>query len=486
MKVLIVSSEAVPFAKTGGLADVCGALPRALRRIGIEADIALPLYGSIDPDRYGLAPAGPEFPVPLAHHLEPGSVEEATVGGDLHAYFVRNDRYFHREFLYGTKDGDYVDNCERFTFFCRALMEWIRRTGRRYDVIHCNDWQAALIPAYIKTLYAGEPAFRGTGSLFTVHNLGYQGIFWNHDLPLTGLGWELFTPQGVEFYGKLNVLKAGLVFADLLSTVSPTYAREVQTAEYGYGLEGVLHERREALVGILNGVDYDEWNPQTDRFIAAPYSADDLSGKRVCRAELLREFGWADDVAEPVAGFVGRLNAQKGVDLIEQAGDWIAGAPMRLVVLGAGERRYEDSLTALAARFPGRISVRLGYDNRLAHLIEAGSDLYLMPSRYEPCGLNQIYSLRYGAIPVVRSTGGLADTVVDADANPAEGTGFAFPGYEAGELTGAIGRALDAFRDPARREAIVRRGMTRDFSWDASARDYARLYERVASMAARP
>ncbi len=485
MKVLIVSSEAVPFAKTGGLADVCGALPGALRRIGIEADIALPFYGSIDPARFGTMHAGSSIPVPLGHREEAGSVDEIVGGDGFRTFLVRNDRLFHREFLYGTKDGDYVDNCERFTFFCRALMEWIRRTGRHYDVIHCNDWQSALIPAYLKTLYSHDPAFHGTGSLFTIHNLGYQGIFWNHDLPLTGLGWDLFTPQGVEFYGKLNVLKAGLVFADLLSTVSPTYAREVQTGEYGYGLEGVLHERREALVGILNGVDYDEWNPATDRFIAAPYSADDLSGKLACRAELLREFGLHDSPDEPVAGFIGRLSEQKGVDLIERAGEWIAGSPMRLVVLGLGERRYEDALTELAGRFPGRISVRLGYDNRLAHMIEAGSDLYLMPSRYEPCGLNQIYSLRYGAIPVVRKTGGLADTVVDADAFPSDGTGFVFSGYDSGEFTGAVARALEAFRDTARRDSIIRRGMTRDFSWDASARAYAALYGRVAAMAAR-
>jgi starch synthase len=486
MKVLIVSSEAVPFAKTGGLADVCGALPAALRRVGVEADIALPFYGCIDPVRFGVVPAGGDFPVPIGHRDEPGSVVSAGIGDGARAWFVRNDRFYHREFLYGTKDGDYVDNCERFTFFCRALVEWLRRSGRHYDVIHCNDWQAALIPAYLKTLYADDPAFRGTGSLFTVHNLGYQGIFWNHDLPLTGLGWDLFTPQGVEFYGNLNVMKAGLQFADLLSTVSPTYAREIQTHEYGYGLEGVLHERRESLVGILNGIDYDEWNPATDRFVAAPYSADDLSGKRACREDLLREFGWTGEVDEPVAGFVGRLNAQKGIDLVVQAGEWIANSRMRMVVLGLGERHYEDSLTDLAARFPERVSVRLGYDNRLAHMIEAGSDLYLMPSRYEPCGLNQIYSLRYGTIPIVRNTGGLADTVLDADAFPDDGTGFKFDAYDAGALIHAMSRAVDAWHDPARRQAIIRRGMTSDFSWDASARAYAGLYARVAAMAAKP
>jgi len=479
MRVLVASSEIVPFAKTGGLADVTGALPKALRKIGVEADCILPLYRGIDREKHPMSQSGPPVRVPLGHREETGFVEEADAGGGVRAFLVRCDRFFDREFFYGTRDGDYVDNCERFTFFCRAVMEWIVRSGRRYDILHCNDWQTALVPAYVRTLYAGEEAFRATGTVFTVHNLGYQGLFWNHDLPITGLGWELFTPQGVEFYGKLNLMKAGLVFSDVLSTVSATYSREIQTAEYGYGLEGVLYERRDDLYGILNGVDYDDWDPASDRLTAAPYSKEDLSGKAACRADLLAEFGWSPAASEPVIGLIGRLTAQKGFDLIEQIGNWLAGQSLRVVMLGTGERKYEEEMYALSRRHPERISVRLAFDNRLAHKIEAGADMYLMPSRYEPCGLNQIYSLKYGTVPIVRNTGGLADTVVDADENPGGGTGFKFTGYDATELQNALSRALTAFGDRGRWEAIVRRGMEMDFSWEASAREYVALYDKA-------
>jgi len=478
MKILLASSEIVPFAKTGGLADVCGALPKALRRIGVEADCILPYYRTVDAARPALKGEAEAIDVPVGHRQEPGTVEEARIADGGSAFLVRNARYFDREFLYGTKDGDYVDNCERFTFFCRAVMEWIRASGRRYDVIHCNDWQTALIPVYMKTLYAGRAPFAEAGTVYTVHNLGYQGLFWNHELPMIGLGWDVFTPQGLEFYGKINLMKGGLVFADILSTVSATYSREIQNKEYGYGLEGVLYERRDDLYGIVNGIDYDEWNPATDRWIAANYSAADLSGKKACRDDLLAAFGLAA-TDEPVVGIIGRLTGQKGFDLLEEVGEWLAAQPLRLVILGAGERQYEESIRALGEKYPDRIALRVAYDNALAHKIEAGADMYLMPSRYEPCGLNQIYSLIYGTVPVVRDTGGLADTVVDADRNPSEGTGFAFHEYDAGELKDAISRALAAFAERGRWGAIVRRGMARDFSWEASAREYVVLYEKA-------
>jgi len=478
VKILIAASEGVPFSKTGGLADVTGALPKALRRIGVEADCVMPLYRCIDRERFPLRGQGQGIRVPLGHLEEAGTVEEADAGGGVTAFLVRNDRYFDREFLYGTKDGDYVDNCERFTFFCRGVMEWILRSGHRYDIVHCNDWQTGLIPAYVKTLYAGMEAFRKTGTVFTVHNLGYQGLFWNHDLPLTGLGWDLFTPQGLEFYGKLNLMKAGLVFADILTTVSATYSREIQTPEYGYGLEGVLYERREDLYGIVNGVDDEEWQPATDRFLAANFSAGDLRGKAACRRDLLAEFGLSSrDV--PVIGLIGRLTAQKGFDLVEQIGEWLAGQRLRVVILGTGERRYEEAMEELGRKYPDRISIRVAYDNALAHKIEAGADMFLMPSRYEPCGLNQIYSLKYGTVPIVRETGGLADTVLDADARPAAGTGFTFRRYEAEDLKDAIARALAAWADRKRWEAIVSRGMAMDFSWEGSAREYVSLYEKA-------
>ncbi len=479
MKVLIASSEIVPFAKTGGLADVTGSLSRALRRAGVEADCVLPLYRAVDRNRFPLMQTGPPVRVPLGHREEMGVIEEADGGGGVRAFLIRNDRYFDREFLYGTKDGEYADNCERFTFFCRAVMEWLVRTGRRYDILHCNDWQTGLLPVYVKTLYSDEEATRSAGTVFTVHNLGYQGLFWNHDLPQTGLGWDLFTPQGLEFYGKLNLMKAGLVFADILSTVSPTYSLEIQTPEYGYGLEGVLYERRTDLYGIINGIDNDEWSPSTDRLIAQRYSRDDLSGKKACRADLLSEFGWTGTVEEPVIGMVGRLTAQKGMDLLVEIGEWLAGQRVRVVLLGFGERTYEEAMTELGRKYPDRISVRVAYDNRLAHKLEAGSDIYLMPSRYEPCGLNQIYSLKYGTVPVVRHTGGLADTVIDADADPAGGTGFKFKGYNAAELKDAVSRALAAFGDRPRWERIVGRGMEKDFSWGPSAKEYVALYEKA-------
>jgi starch synthase len=478
MKVLVASSEIVPFAKTGGLADVCGALPKALRRIGVEADCVLPLYRCVDRTRFPFSGPGEAVLVPLGTGEEPGSVEETDAGDGVRAFLVRNDRYFDREFLYGTRDGDYVDNSERFTFFCRAVMEWIARSGRRYDIIHCNDWQTALLPVYVKTLYAGLEPISGTGTVFTVHNLGYQGLFWNHDLPMMGLGWELFTPRGLEFYGKINLMKGGLLYADILSTVSDTYSREIQTPEYGYGLEGVLYERREDLYGIVNGIDDEEWHPATDRWIAANYSAGDLSGKAACRRDLISVFGLPEG-DEPVLGLIGRLTAQKGFDLVERIGEWLAEQPLRVVILGSGERKYEEAMEKLGRRCPDRIAIRVAYDDALAHKIEAGSDMYLMPSRYEPCGLNQIYSLKYGTVPIVRETGGLADTVADADENPAAGTGFTFRRYEAEELKGAVTRALAAYADRPRWDAIVRRGMARDFSWEASARAYVELYGKA-------
>ncbi len=479
MKILIVASEIVPFAKTGGLADVTGSLSRALRRAGVEADCVLPLYRAVDRNRFPLTQAGPSVRVPLGHREEVGTVEETDAGGGVRAFLVRNERYFDREFLYGTKDGEYADNCERFTFFCRAIMEWLGRTGRRYDVLHSNDWQSALLPAYGKTLYSHEDTIRDAATVFTIHNLGYQGLFWNHDLPLTGLGWDLFNPQGLEFFGKLNLMKAGLVFADILSTVSPTYSREIQTPEYGHGLDGVLYERREDLYGIINGIDDDEWNPATDRLIAARFSREDLSGKKECRADLLAEFGWTGPVEDPVIGMVGRLTAQKGLDLLVEIGEWLAGRRVRVVILGSGERTYEEAMAMLGRKYPDRFSVRVAYDNRLAHKIEAGSDIYLMPSRYEPCGLNQIYSLKYGTVPIVRHTGGLADTVIDADEDPAGGTGFKFTGYNAAELKDAVSRALAAFDDRPRWDGIARRGMEKDFSWGPSAREYVALYEKA-------
>ncbi|MCL1925843.1 MAG: glycogen synthase GlgA [Syntrophorhabdaceae bacterium] len=478
MKVLQVAAEAVPYAKTGGLADVAGALPKALRGLGVETDLILPFYRDVRGCRLYFRGSPEEISVRVGDKEEPGAVEEVREASGARVFLVRNDRYFDREFLYGTRDGDYGDNCERFTFFCRGVIEWIMQTGRRYDVIHCHDWQTALIPVYMKTLYADAESLADAASVFTVHNLGYQGLFYDNDLPTTGLGWDLFTHKGLEFYGRVNLMKGGLVFGDILSTVSETYSREIQKEEFGYGLEGVLYERRKELFGIVNGADYEEWNPATDRWITANYSAGDLSGKAACRRDLLAEFGFPDG-DDFIIGIIGRFTSQKGFDLIERAGDWLAGQPLRLVIIGSGERRYEESIIGLGRKYPERIAVRVAYDTALARKIEAGMDACLMPSRYEPCGLNQIYSLKYGAVPIVRNTGGLADTVVDADLYPKDGDGFIFNEYSPEALKGAVSRALAAFADRSRWKAIILRGMKKDFSWDASARKYIGLYEKA-------
>jgi len=478
MKILQVAAEAVPYAKTGGLADVAGALPKALRGIGVESDLILPFYRDVERSRLSFQGSPEEISVWFGDREESGVVEEVRDAGGGSVFLVRNDKYFDREFLYGTRDGDYGDNCERFAFFCRGVIDWILRSGRRYDVIHCHDWQTALIPVYLKTLYADVEPLASVASVFTVHNLGYQGLFYDHDLPITGLGWDLFTHKGLEFYGRVNLMKGGLVFGDILSTVSETYSREIQKEEFGYGLEGVLYERRGELFGIVNGADYDEWNPATDRWIKTNYSAYDLSGKADCRKDLLAEFGFPDG-DDFIVGIIGRFTSQKGFDLIERAGDWLAGQPLRLIIIGSGERRYEESITELGRRYPERVAVRVTYDTALAHKIEAGMDACLMPSRYEPCGLNQIYSLKYGTVPIVRNTGGLADTVVDADMYPGNGNGFIFNEYSPEALKGAVSRALAAFTDRPRWKTIIRRGMEEDFSWDSSARRYVDLYEKA-------
>ncbi|MCL2103123.1 MAG: glycogen synthase, partial [Syntrophorhabdaceae bacterium] len=423
MKVLLVSSEAVPYAKTGGLADVAGALPKVLRGIGVKADLFLPFYRDIERSKFAFRKTSDEILVRIGDREVPGMVEEIREAEGGSVFLLRNDGYFDREFLYGTRDGDYGDNCERFTFFCRGVMEWILRSGRRYDIIHCHDWHAALVPVYMKTLYA--ELFAGVASVFTVHNLGYQGRFPDYDLPMMGFGWEMFTDKALEFYGMVNFMKGGLVFGDIISTVSKTYSWEIQKGEFGYGLDGVLRERRKELFGILNGADYEEWNPATDKWIASNYSIKEFSGKTACRKDLLAEFGLPEN-NDFLIGVTGRFTSQKGFDLIHWIGDWLAEQPLRMVIIGSGERHFEESIVELGRRYPERVAVRVMYSPALAHKIQAGSDAFLIPSRYEPCGLNQIYSLKYGTVPIVRNTGGLADTVRDADISPKDGNGFVF------------------------------------------------------------
>jgi starch synthase len=392
-------------------------------------------------------------------------------------YFVVYSLFFDRAALYGTPAGDYPDNAERFALFSRAALE-IAQLHFRPDILHCHDWQSALVPVLLRSTYGRSAALGRTPVLFTIHNLGYQGLFAPDVLRPIGLPESLFTIDGLEFYGKVNLLKGGLVFSDAITTVSRGYAREIQTEEYGFGLDGLLRHRSLVLSGILNGVDYSHWNPATDRHIAARYGPDDLRGKRECKRDLLAAFGLpAARLDRPLIGIVSRLSAQKGADLISDAAQELMALDLYLLVLGSGDAVYEDLFRTLAARYPDKVGVRIAYDDALAHKIEAGSDIFLMPSRYEPCGLNQIYSLKYGTVPVVRATGGLDDTVEQFDPATGAGTGFKFQEYSGRAMLGAIRAALEAYRHADQWRRLMLCGMAQDYSWGASAAQYLRLYE---------
>ncbi len=477
MKILIATPEAVPYAKTGGLADVAGALLKEFRQKGVDASLILPLYGSIRKN-FKLRRMGKTFRIETEGRSLTGEILASGNSSAPQAYFVGCDELYDRSELYGSSRGDYPDNALRFAFFSRAVLEACRVMDLRPDVIHCNEWQTAMIPLYLRNFYAGSPALRGTSVLFTVHNLGYQGLFPASDIRFTGLGWDFFTPERLEFYGKLNFLKAGLIYSDLISTVSTTYAKEILDSENGFGLDGVLRTRKDDLYGVVNGIDYEEWDPSSDPLIPAGYSAANVRGKQRCRKELFVRTGLVDDKS-PVFGIVSRLSSQKGLDLVADTADRIVALGAKIAIVGKGEDRYQRLLSDVSALHRGRVSVTVGFEEPLAHLIYAGSDFFLMPSRYEPCGLGQLIAMRYGSIPVVRRTGGLADTVQDFDQAAAEGTGFVFRDYSSTALLGAIGRAVDAFRDKKKMRRLVANAMKADFSWGRSAEDYIGLYKKA-------
>jgi starch synthase len=464
----MIASEAAPFAKTGGLADVLGALPAALRNSGDEAAVVIPRYGSIS--LAGARRVYDHLPVHLGAATYATSIYQAAA--EYPVYLVDCPPLFDRKGFYGESGLDYPDNHIRFAVFARAALG-VARWLFKADILHCHDWQAGLVPAYLRSTFAGDPTFLGVKTLFTIHNLGYQGLFPTTALAAAALDPALFRPDGLEFYGRVSYIKGGIEFADFLNTVSPTYAQEIQTPEYGFGLDGALRARAGVLTGILNGVDYREWSPDVDPLIPARFSADDFAGKRVCKAQLVREFGFTEDVIDqPLIGIVSRFTRQKGTDILAEVADDIVAEGAYLVALGTGEPEYEEFFRRMAADHPGRVAVQVGFDNGLAHRIEAGADMFLMPSRYEPCGLNQMYSLRYGTVPIVRATGGLNDTIE-------EGTGFKFAEYTGQALLGAVRDALTAFSDPELWGAIVRRGMRQDFSWKTSAGAYSGLYRRL-------
>jgi starch synthase len=407
------------------------------------------------------------------------------MGRDVPVYFLQQDAYYDRPYLYTTPEGDYEDNCERFVFFNRAALAALPALDLNPQVIHVHDWQTGLVPAYLETLYRDDGRYAEIATVFTIHNLAYQGLFWHWDLPMTGLGWDLFTPAGVEFYGKVSFLKAALVFADLLTTVSPTYAAEIQTEALGDGLDGVLRERSQDLTGILNGIDAEGWNPATDAEIGKRFTGEDPDGKVACRAALREELGLAPDGAGPLVAVVSRLVDQKGPDLVLAAAPTILASGGQLVVLGSGEERYERLFRELAGGHPGAVSVTLGFNAGLARRIYAGADLFLMPSRYEPCGLGQLIALRYGTIPIVRRTGGLADTIQEWDPAARTGTGFLFDPPTPEGCREAVARALGAHRDPSARRRLVANAMAQDFSWEASAQKYLACYRRALKKARR-
>jgi starch synthase len=487
MRILLATSEAVPFAKTGGLADVCGALPLELAKLGHEPTLILPAYRQIYQAGLPIEHTGFTFEVPIGSRMVPGALLRSTLpGSDVPVYFVENADYFDRTDLYQTDGKDYLDNCERFVFFCRGVLEGIRLLDLQPDVIHANDWQTALLPAYLKIEYRGVPGYENVGTLLTIHNMAYQGTFWHWDMLLTGLDWKYFNWQQMEFFGNLNLLKAGIVFADQLNTVSSRYAEEIQTAPLGCGLEGVLQHRRNALSGIVNGVDYRKWDPASDPQLSTQYDVQSFAeGKQKCKAALQAELGLPTNPDVPLVAFVGRLTEQKGIDLIgAMMKDWLPSRDVQFVVLGTGDPTYHELFTTLTQRNPQKLALRLEFSDALAHRIEAGADIFLMPSHYEPCGLNQLYSLKYGTVPVVRATGGLADTIVNAtEATLSNGTatGFSFADYSGLALSETLDRACKVFGTNKNQwSQLVRAGMQQDWSWSHSAREYTKLYEATA------
>ena len=477
LSVLMVTPEAHPFAKTGGLAEVSASLTDALGTLGHAVTLVLPRYR-------GLAVDGAErlqTRLRMGDRLQPVAYHERRLSDRVNLVLVDVPEFFDREGLYGTSEGDYPDNALRYAVFSRAALEYPRLREQRPSVIHAHDWQSGLVPVYQKMHLSSDPYVGGVPAIFTIHNLAFQGVFPASALSAIGLGAEVLDVQGLEFWGNISYLKGGINFSEKITTVSPGYASEIVTPELGFGFEGVLARRSADLVGILNGIDTSRWTPTADPFVKASFSADDLGGKRDAKRALLSVAGLPSDeaaLARPLVGLVSRLTDQKGFDLIGASLTELMALDAAWVMLGSGERRYEQEWRALAARYPERVSTTIGFDERLAHYIEAGADMFLMPSRFEPCGLNQLYSLRYGTVPIVRATGGLNDTVEDVAAGES-GTGFKFRDYTPDALVSTVRRALSAYRDPAGWAAIEQRGMRQDHSWDASAAEYVKLYRAM-------
>ena len=511
MNIVFVSSEAAPFAKTGGLADVCSALPAALEKLGHQVSVFLPAYRQIYDARLPIETTGIGYCVPVNGNEVWGEIlKSALPGSGVPVYFLRHDRYFFRDGLYNSGGVDYPDNCERFVFFCRSVFRAIELLDIPVEILHANDWQAGLIPAYLAAVYQngranGTPTelfssalpsppgpenpsarfWNKVRSVFTIHNMRHQGRFTQKEMDLTGIDWKYFTFDKMEFYGQLNLLKTGISFADAITTVSPEYAKEIQTDDFGESLQGVLRYRSDAIWGILNGIDTTEWNPETDVNIAAPYSAETVFEKKpLCKAALQRECDLPETADVPLFGVVSRFDWQKGLDLVADViPQFVESRGAQFVILGTGDPQLEHRFVELAARYPKNVAALIKFSGALSHRVEAGLDVFLMPSRYEPCGLNQMYSQRYGTLPLVRHTGGLADTVIGAsDETIADGTANGFMSYwgTADDLRKTVEWAIHCYdqrKDAWRQMVLTAMGL--DHSWTKSARLYSDLYERV-------
>ena len=480
LKILFATPEAVPFAKTGGLADVAGALPKSLRALGCEIKLIMPYYRKVKDSGLPHQYLGQEIEVTLGDEKLKADIYLGHLSPDIPVYFIGREEFFDREYLYGTAKGDYFDNAERFIFFSRAALSFCQSMGFSPDIIHHHEWQTGLIPAYLKSAYQSAAFFSGSATVFTIHNIAYQGLFKKEKFGLTGLPKEMYSPEGIEFWERINFMKAGIVYADVINTVSKKYSEEIQTPEYGYRLEGILRKRKESLYGILNGVDYEDWDPSHDPHLIARYDAKDISGKKQCKKDLLKEFHLPASLEQvPLLGMISRLADQKGFDLLMEISEELFALDIGFVLLGTGEQKYHDLLTQVAQKYPEKAGIRIAYDDRLAHQIEAGTDFFLMPSKYEPCGLNQIYSLKYGTIPVVRATGGLDDTITHYDPATKKGNGFKFTRYDAKEFLNTIKLAISFYSQPEHWSQLLWNAMTSDFSWERSAEAYLQLYRKA-------
>ncbi|HEX9412458.1 MAG TPA: glycogen synthase GlgA [Ktedonobacterales bacterium] len=478
LRVLFVAAEGVPYVKTGGLADVIGALPKALHRLGHDVRVILPRYASVNPSRWQLGPVLDQLAVPMQDDLETVSVLGGRMPGDIPVYFVDAPRYFQRENLYG-----YVDDGERFILFCRAALELVRRLGWKPDIVHCHDWHTAIVPNWARTLYRDDPLLRDAATVFTIHNLAFQGIFGYRILEVAGVAEQGFIyPAVAELANVVDLMGRGIIFADTVSTVSPRYAQEILTPQFGERLDPVLRERRDRLYGILNGIDAEEFNPASDRHIAAHFDAFSLEQRVANKAALQEHMHLPIEPRVPVMGMISRLTDQKGFDLLDQVLIPLIEQGVQLVVTGTGDQHYHQMFQRLAARYPGQVAIHLTFNSEISQRIYAGSDMFLMPSRFEPCGISQMLAMRYGSIPIVHRTGGLADTVQEFDSDTDGGNGFSFEPYDPFHLFAAIVRALTVYQFEDVWHRLMLRAMLADYSWDASAEQYVALYRRAQEL----